>query len=232
MTSSTPLFQEQGGGRVPEVVEADAAEVGLAEERGEGAGEVGRVDRSALHRSEHVPVVPPRRARGLTLVLLLAVELQRLGTAGRQGDAALGGPGLGGQSGEPACASALKGAADGDGARAEVEVFLVQAENFALAESGVEGEFGECVQPVPAVRLGPRAGSYATTARIPLRCATTSSSPPGAGGASVPTPPDSPASLWPTGSGVRRLPRRRPRLPRRGSGALVLRKRGEISSGA
>lgn len=42
------LFQEQGRGRVPEVVEADAAEAGLAEERGEGAGEVGRVDRSAL----------------------------------------------------------------------------------------------------------------------------------------------------------------------------------------
>jgi hypothetical protein len=36
------LFQEQSGGGVAEVVETDAAEVGLAEERGEGAGEVCR----------------------------------------------------------------------------------------------------------------------------------------------------------------------------------------------
>jgi hypothetical protein len=35
------LFQEQGGGRAAEVVEADAAEAGLAEERVESAGEVG-----------------------------------------------------------------------------------------------------------------------------------------------------------------------------------------------
>lgn len=61
---------------MPEVVEADAAEAGLAEEREEGAGEV-RIDRSALHRGEHLPVVQPRRARGLTLALLLfVVELQ------------------------------------------------------------------------------------------------------------------------------------------------------------
>lgn len=33
------LFQEEGGGGVPEVVEADAAKVGLAEECSEGAGE-------------------------------------------------------------------------------------------------------------------------------------------------------------------------------------------------
>lgn len=38
-----PLLQEQGGGRVPEVVETDAAEAALAEEHGEGTGEVGRV---------------------------------------------------------------------------------------------------------------------------------------------------------------------------------------------
>lgn len=67
------VFQEQGGGRVPEVVEADAAEASLAEERSEGAGEVGRVDRPALRCREHEPVVLPRGARGLTLVLLLFV---------------------------------------------------------------------------------------------------------------------------------------------------------------
>lgn len=68
-----PLFQEQGCGRVPEVVEADAAEAGLAEEREEGAGEVGRVDRSVLRGGEHVPAVLPRG--GLAL-LLLSVVLQ------------------------------------------------------------------------------------------------------------------------------------------------------------
>ncbi|GGY07404.1 hypothetical protein GCM10010358_70710 [Streptomyces minutiscleroticus] len=71
------LLQEQSGRRMAEVVEADAAEAGHAEERVEGAGEVGRVDRSVLHRGEHMPVVQPRRARGLTLALLLfVVELQ------------------------------------------------------------------------------------------------------------------------------------------------------------
>lgn len=35
------LFQEQGRGGVPEVVEADAAAAGLAEEPGEGPGEIG-----------------------------------------------------------------------------------------------------------------------------------------------------------------------------------------------
>jgi hypothetical protein len=54
------LLLEQGGGRVAEIVESDAAEAGLAEERGEGATEVGRVDRPALHRGEHVTVVLPR----------------------------------------------------------------------------------------------------------------------------------------------------------------------------
>lgn len=38
------LFQEQGRGRVPQVVEADASEPGLVEEAAEAAGEVGWVD--------------------------------------------------------------------------------------------------------------------------------------------------------------------------------------------
>ncbi len=143
------LFQEQGRGRVPEVVKSDAAEAGLAEERGEGAGEVGRVDRSALRCSEYVPPVLPRTACGLTFALLLfVVELQGLGAAGGEGDAAFGGPGLGGQRGKPACAGALECAADGGGARSEVEVFPAQAEEFALAESGVEGEFEQGLQAV------------------------------------------------------------------------------------
>jgi hypothetical protein len=56
------LLQEEGGGGVPEVVEADAAEAGRAEERGEGAGEVGWVDRSALRSGEYVPALLPRGA--------------------------------------------------------------------------------------------------------------------------------------------------------------------------
>ncbi|GAA0551440.1 hypothetical protein GCM10010390_62140 [Streptomyces mordarskii] len=77
------LLQKQGRGRVPEVVEADAAEAGLAEECGEGAGEVGRVDRSALRGGEDVPVGLPRGACCLALALLLfGVEFQRVDAAG------------------------------------------------------------------------------------------------------------------------------------------------------
>lgn len=143
------LLQEQSGGRMAEVVKSDAAEAGLAEERDESAGEVGRVDRSTLRSGEHVPVVLPRGARGRTLALLLFVlELQRVAAEGGEGDTALGGPRLGGQRGEPACGGAVQGSADGGGARVEVEVFPAQAEEFALAESGVEGEFEQRVQRV------------------------------------------------------------------------------------
>nr|WP_233196563.1 hypothetical protein [Verrucosispora sp. ts21] len=67
------LFQEEGGGRVADVVEADAAEVGSAQGRGEGPGEVSRVDRPALRRGEHVPVVLPLGACRLPFALLLLV---------------------------------------------------------------------------------------------------------------------------------------------------------------
>ncbi len=55
---------------------------------------------------------------------------------------------VGRQRGEAACAGALQGSADCGGARVEVEVFPAQAKEFALAESGVEGEFEQGVQPV------------------------------------------------------------------------------------
>ncbi len=76
-----------------------------------------------------------------------------------KGDAAFGGPGLGGQRGEPACTGALECAADGGSARVEVEVFTVQAEEFALAESGVEGEFEQGVQTV-IVRGGEESAGF------------------------------------------------------------------------
>ncbi|QTZ95795.1 hypothetical protein SU9_033690 [Streptomyces auratus AGR0001] len=80
-------LQKQGRGRMAEVVEADAAEVGLAKERGEGTAEAGRVDRSALHGGEHVPVALSRRACGLAFALsLLTVELQRVDAARGESD--------------------------------------------------------------------------------------------------------------------------------------------------
>ncbi|MBB5128911.1 hypothetical protein FHS32_005688 [Streptomyces albaduncus] len=80
--------------------------------------------------------------------MLFVVEFQRLKAAGGEGDAALGGTCSGGQRGESAGAGALKGAADCGGAGVEVEVFPAQAEEFDLAESGVEGEFEQRVQPM------------------------------------------------------------------------------------
>lgn len=143
------LFQEQGGGRVPEVVEADAAEVGFAKERGEGTGEVGRVDRTALRRGEHVAVLTPGGTCRLTLALLLfVVLLQRMEAARRESNTTLGGPRLGGQRDESARAGALQSSTDGSGTGVEVEVFPVEAEEFALAEPGVKSEFEQRVQPV------------------------------------------------------------------------------------
>lgn len=46
------LFQEQGGGRVSEVVESDAPEPGPVKEDAEVAGEVGRVERPSGRRGE------------------------------------------------------------------------------------------------------------------------------------------------------------------------------------
>src|SRR5690606_17642852 len=69
---------------------------------------------------------------------------------GGEGDAALGGSRLGGQRGETAGIGALECAADSGGTCVEVEVFPVEAEEFAFAESGVEGEFEQGVQPVSA----------------------------------------------------------------------------------
>lgn len=84
----------------------------------------------------------PRGACCLAFALLLfVVELQRLDAAGGEGDAAFGGLGFGGQRGESAPAGALQGTADSGSTSVEVEVFPAQAEEFALAESGVESEF-------------------------------------------------------------------------------------------
>ncbi len=54
-----PLLQEQGGGRVAEVVEADAAESSPVQEAAEAAGEVGRVERPAGRGGEDEAAVLP-----------------------------------------------------------------------------------------------------------------------------------------------------------------------------
>lgn len=51
------LFEEQGPGRVPEVVEADAPELGPVEESAEVAGEVGRGERAAGGGGEDEPAI-------------------------------------------------------------------------------------------------------------------------------------------------------------------------------
>ncbi|MFJ6565522.1 hypothetical protein ACIQMV_37915 [Streptomyces sp. NPDC091412] len=127
------LFQEQGGGGGGSR-EADAAGGGLVEERGEGAGEVVRVDRSALLSGDHVPAALSRGPYCLSFALPHSVvELQRLEAEGGEGDGAFGGPGLGGKCGESDRAGALQCAADGGDASVEVEVLPSQAEEFALA---------------------------------------------------------------------------------------------------
>ena len=131
------LFQEQGGGRVAEVVKADRPDSGAVEEATEAAGEVAGVERPALRGGEDEPVVRPARSGFLAfLPLLFLVDLEGVDAFGGEGDAAFGGEGLGVQDGQPLAAGALEGAVDGGGAAVQVEVFPMEAEEFALAESG------------------------------------------------------------------------------------------------
>ncbi|KJS63114.1 hypothetical protein VM95_05280 [Streptomyces rubellomurinus] len=148
------LFQEQGRGRVPEVVEADLAEAGPAEKCVEVAGESGGSDGVAVGASEDVAAVHSTRAGFLLLVgLLLAVGAEREQAGGRVGDAAFGADYLGGEVGQATGAGALEGAAEAGGSAGQVEVFPVQAEEFTLAESGVQGEFVQGVKAVAAGRM-------------------------------------------------------------------------------
>ena len=148
------LFQEQGGGRVAEVVEADRPELGLVEEAAEAAGEVGGVEWLALRSGEDEPVVRPARSGRLALFLLsFLVDLEGGDALGGEGDAAFGGEGLGVQDGQALGAGALEGAVDGGGSPIEVEVFPVEAEEFALTESGAQGEFVQGVQTIIGGRL-------------------------------------------------------------------------------
>ena len=64
------LLQEECGCRVPEVVEADAAEGGPAEQGVEVPGEGGPLDRGAVGPSEDVAARLPARPRSLALLKL------------------------------------------------------------------------------------------------------------------------------------------------------------------
>lgn len=148
------LFQEQGGGRVPEVVEADRPEFRAVEEAAEAAGEVGGVERLALRGGEDESVVRPARSGRLAFFLLpFLMGLEGAEALGGEGDAPLGGQGLGVQDGQALAAGALEGAMDARGAAVKVEVFPVEAEKFALPESGAQGEFVQGVEPVAVGRV-------------------------------------------------------------------------------
>lgn len=111
------------------------------EEATEAAGEVAGVEWSALWGGQDEPVDRPARSGFLSFFLLLfLVDLEGADAFGGAGDAAFRGEGLGVQNGQTLAAEALQGVVDGGGAAVEVEVLPVEAEEFALAESGVEGE--------------------------------------------------------------------------------------------
>jgi hypothetical protein len=164
------LFQEQGGGRVPEVMKADAAESGPVEEATEATGEVGRVERSTGRRGEDQATDLPARADSLALhVLPLLVFLEGMEAFGREGDAAFGRSGLGGQMCETAGAGALERAPDAGRSGGEVEVFPVESEEFALAEASAEGEFVQRLEPVGAGGVKATRWRGSRAARPPIR---------------------------------------------------------------
>lgn len=155
------LFQEQGGGRVPEIMEADRPEVCAVEEAPKAAGQVGGVERPALRGSEDEPVVRPACSGCLALFLLpFLVDLEGVDAFGGEDDAALGGQGLGVQDGQTLAAGPLEGAVDAGGAVVEVEVFPAEAEEFAFAEAGTEGEIVQRVEPIGAGRVEELTGLY------------------------------------------------------------------------
>lgn len=144
------LFQEEGRGRVAEVVEPDRPQAGVPEQCLEVPREGGGFDGVAVQASESEAVVHPVCAGPLLLAgLSVTVLVERGDAGGREGDAAFRADRLGRQGGEAASPSALKGTADAGGAAVEIEVFSVQAQEFALAESGAQGELEQGGEPVP-----------------------------------------------------------------------------------
>lgn len=81
------VLQKQGRCRMPKIMEADAAEPGLAKQGVEVSGERGSLDRGSVGPSEDVAAVLPVRSRRFAfLALLVAVPLE--GARARRGRAA------------------------------------------------------------------------------------------------------------------------------------------------
>lgn len=148
------LLQEQRRGRVAEVVEADTPELRPVEEAAEAAGEVGRVEGAAGRGGENeAAVLPSHPGLSPLPVLPFYVLFEGVEAFGREGDTAFGRPGLGGQMREAAGAGALERAADAGRSGGEVEVFPVEAEEFACAEPGAQCEYVQRVEPVGPGRV-------------------------------------------------------------------------------
>jgi hypothetical protein len=80
----------------------------------------------------------------------LLVLLEGVDALGGEGDTVFGCRSLGVQEGEGAGAGALEGAVNAGRTAVEIEVFPAQAEEFALAEPGAQGELVQRVEPVTA----------------------------------------------------------------------------------
>ena len=143
------LFQEEGRRRVPKVMKPDASQGGPAEQGVEVPREGGSLDRGPVGPGEDVAARLPARPRHFAfLTLPVAVLFEGAQALGGQGDAPFRALGLGGQGGQAGGVGALEGAADAGGSAGQVEVFPAQAEEFALAEPGAQGEFEQRVQTV------------------------------------------------------------------------------------
>lgn len=118
-----------------EVVEADAAECGSAEQGVEVSGEGCSLDRGAVGPGDDVAARLPARLCRLTfLALPVAVLFEGAQALGGQSDAPLRAPGLARQGDKAAGVGELERAADAGGAAGQVEVLPSQAQQFALAE--------------------------------------------------------------------------------------------------
>ncbi len=83
------LFQEQGRGRVSEVVEADGPELRAVEKTAEAAGEVGGIERSTGGGGEDEPDVCPACSGSFAFFMLsFPVGLEGADAFGGEGDAA------------------------------------------------------------------------------------------------------------------------------------------------
>lgn len=153
------LFQEKGRRRVSEVLKPDAAEPGPAEQSVEVPGEGGSLDRGAVEPGKDVAARLPVRPRCFRVPQLAGRGAVR-GSADTRWAVRSAAPNSGSWSGGPQATrvGALEGAADAGGSAGQVEVFPAQAEELALAESGVRSEFEERAQPVLAGGCEDRAG--------------------------------------------------------------------------